>query len=233
MHKKNLTFNKTKGDSMQLPCIRCNGQTWHEVMISADISGEETSWDYYYRENYQVVMCQGCEELSFRKNESNSEDTFVDEEDGSVLSIDHPELYPSRIAGRPKLRHYEYLPFDVKSIYGETHQALCNGQLILAGIGIRALVETICKEKEAEGRVLEQKIDNLVILGVLTRDGAEILHSLRILGNESAHEVKPHSEETLDSAMEVVEHLLKGVYILSETAKKLPKRNPTSENSSS
>lgn len=226
MEKKEMTLNKTQGNSMELPCVRCDGRTWHEVLVSVDISGEETSWSYCYNEDYQVVMCRGCREVSFRKNECNSEDMDVNEKGQSVQPVDHQELYPSRIAGRPKLRHFEYLPFDVKSIYEGTHQALCNEQLILAGIGIRALVETVCKNKEAEGKVLEKKIDNLVDIGVLTKDGAEILHSLRILGNKAAHEVKPHSDRTLDSAMEVVEHLLKGVYILPATARKLPKRKP-------
>ena len=61
-------------------------------------------------------------------------------------------------------------------------------------------------------------------MGVLTKDGAEILHSLRILGNIAAHEVTPHSDDQLAVAMNVVEHLLNGVYILPKAASHLPKR---------
>jgi len=50
---------------------------------------------------------------------------------------------------------------------------------------------------------------------------------MRILGNEAAHEVKPHSEETLNLAMDVVEHMLNDVYILPASTSKLPKRNPS------
>ncbi len=39
---------------------------------------------------------------------------------------------------------------------------------------------------------IKEKVENLVALGVLTRSGAEILQKLRLLGNESAHEVKSH-----------------------------------------
>ena len=60
--------------------------------------------------------------------------------------------------------------------------------------------------------------------GVLTHMGAETLHSMRILGNEAAHEVKPHSEETLNLAMDVVEHMLNDVYILPAATSELPKR---------
>lgn len=140
----------------------------------------------------------------------------------------HVELYPSRLEGRHKLDKSDLLPKEIIRIYNETHAALCNNLSVLAGIGIRALIETICKEKSAQGSNLEKKIDSLVTMGVLTPDGAEILHSLRILGNEAAHEVKPHTEITLGIAMDVVEHLLKGVYILPAVASKLPTRTKTS-----
>ncbi len=61
-------------------------------------------------------------------------------------------------------------------------------------------------------------------MGVLTTDGPSNLHCLRIMGNQAAHEVKPHSEADLSIAFDVVEHLLEGVYILPKKATKLPKR---------
>lgn len=52
-------------------------------------------------------------------------------------------------------------------------------------------------------------------------EGAKILHSLRIMGNQAAHKVKPHSEEDLRTAFDVVEHLLQGVYVLPAKASRL------------
>ena len=51
-------------------------------------------------------------------------------------------------------------------------------------------------------------------MGVLTKTDAAVLHEIRSMGNEAAHESKPHSDEQLSLAMEVVEHLLKSVYII-------------------
>ena len=93
-------------------------------------------------------------------------------------------------------------------------------QPVLSGIGIRALIETTTKERNANGKDLMEKINDLVTQGVLTKDGADILHKLRVLGNKAAHEVKPHSTDQLDLAMDVIEHLLKGVYILPHHAKR-------------
>jgi hypothetical protein len=222
-----ITINKTQNEEHRLPCGQCLGETRHKVLESVDVSGEDPSWDYHCVDNYQIVQCQGCDTVSFRKCHSDTEDFIVDEEEDKTHYIDRVDLYPSRVAGRHKLRQAHFLPSSVSRIYDETHSALSNKQPILAGVGIRALVETVCNEESATGHSLEQKIDDLVTRGVLTRAGAETLHSMRILGNQAAHQVKPHSEETLNLAMDVVEHLLNDVYILPAATKKLPKRNAT------
>ena len=49
---------------------------------------------------------------------------------------------------------------------------------------------------------------------ILTPVGADALHKLRTLGNKAAHEVEPHSIEQLNIAINVVEDLLRHVYIL-------------------
>jgi hypothetical protein len=109
-------------------------------------------------------------------------------------------------------------------VYSETRTALANDQPVLAGIGIRAIVETVCKDQSAAGNNLMEKIDDLARKGVVTPDGAKILHSLRFMGNDAAHEVKAHAEADLMTALDVVEYLLKGVYILPRLAAKLPKK---------
>lgn len=218
-----LQFNQAQGSEPWLTCGKCQTTTYHKVIFSVDL---EDKFFTISKESYQIVQCLGCKSFSFRKT---STDSIEDKEiGGKKYPIVHEELYPSRLAGRRRLDRANLLPEDVARIYNETHAALCNKQPVLAGIGIRALIETVCKEKASSGNNLERKIDGLVQMGVLTSDGAEILHSLRILGNEAAHEVKPHEERTLGTAMDVVEHLLNGVYILPTIANKLPKRTKAS-----
>lgn len=223
-NKETIEINKSQNTECRLPCGNCLVETRHKVLQSIDVSGEALDWEYYYNELYQIVQCQGCDAISFRKQHTDSEDYEYDKEKEEGYSVETVEIYPSRVAGRHKLRQAHFLPFEVSRIYNETHAALCNKQPILAGIGIRALVETVCKEKQATGANLESKIDSLVTMGVLTQAGAETLHSMRILGNVAAHEVTPHSEDTLSLAMDVVEHLLNDVYILPAVTKNLPKR---------
>ena len=152
-----------------------------------------------------------------------SEDMGLDPATGETELAETTTLYPRRIAGRPRLEKHYRLPDEVRRIYLEAHATLCNRLPILAGIGIRAIVETVCRSVSADGSGLSQMIDDLVAKGIVTPAGAEILHSLRFMGNAAAHEVKAHEEDELATAFDVVEHVLIGTFVLPRAARKLKK----------
>lgn len=205
--------NKSQNEKIVVPCAKCSGKTNHVVLLSADISGEENSVDYYWSESYQIIQCRGCQTISFRTESSNSED--YDEVEGGWQHAIYESLYPSRIKGRAGIgNEIHYLPTNVHRIYQETLSALNNNLPVLTGVGLRALVEAVCKEKMAQGNNLFEQIGDLVKKNVLTPTGESILHKIRTLGNKAAHEVKPHDDKQLALAMDVIEHLLKDVYIL-------------------
>jgi len=131
----------------------------------------------------------------------------------------YEDIFPNPEEGRVSVEDANLLPPNLKRIYDETLKSLNSNQPVLTGIGIRAIVETVCKDKIAVGTDLFCKINGLVAQGVLTKDGAGILHKLRTLGNEAAHEVKPHDNVQLGLAFDVIDHLLQGVYILPIHAK--------------
>lgn len=99
------------------------------------------------------------------------------------------------------------------------------GLPVLTGIGIRAIVETVCNDRGATGAKLFQKINSLVALKLITQQEATVLHDLRFMGNEAAHRVKGHKSDELNLAFDVVEHLLNTVYLLAEKTMRLPKES--------
>jgi hypothetical protein len=201
----------------------------HRIIRSAEYVGDYvtgdfsiTSWD-----EYQVVECLGCQTISFRHRHRDTESIGHDPDDGEQFLEEDIKLYPSRVAGRHEMDKTWLLPLAIQRVYKETLSALRGAMPVLAGIGIRAIVETVCHDRGAIGANLEKRIDDLVDQGVMTKDGAEILHSLRIMGNAAAHEVKPHSVDDLNTAFDVIEYVLTGVYILPAKAEKLPRRGVT------
>jgi Domain of unknown function (DUF4145) len=220
-------INKTQGEEHALPCIKCTGKTTHKVLASVDVRGDEGDGYHLFSwaTDNQIVQCLGCKAVSFRKASTNSEDYSSTDHDGNCESIVGQSLYPSRVEGIKGLGDDTfYLPANVRRIYDETHMALSNQAPVLAGIGLRALLETVCKEKNATGHDLLKKIDSLVSAGILTPASAAILHKIRALGNAAAHEVKPHSDKQLGLAMDIVQHLLKDVYILPKQVGRSSKR---------
>lgn len=211
-----LIHDKAVGESTVVACPRCAGDTTHKVLNSTHEEGavERLFDEYQWTTKYHIIQCQGCQTISFMKIRWDSDG--VDEDNNW---IEDEELFPSRVKTWSLIDDIQLLPPDLARVYRETVIALNGQQPVLAGIGIRAIIETITKEKHAIGGNLESKIDDLVIKGVLTNDGAAILHKIRTLGNAAAHDVKAHTPPELKLAMDVIEHLFQAVYILPEHAK--------------
>jgi len=222
MREIRTNYDETKGNEIRTLCLQCDKKTYHVILKSVDEHGREkyTDWNFNWDTHFQIIQCQGCKTVSFRKASLNSEEMVQVGENELEPEI-HEQLFPPRLEGRKGIaKNVLRIPKSVRCIYKETNTALMADLPVLTGIGIRAIVETVCKEKEAEGNNLLKKIDSLVNKKLLTPAGAEILHNLRVLGNKSAHEVKPHSVEQLSVAMDVIDHLLMDVYILPFKVKK-------------
>ena len=219
MIQKNVTLDKTKNDTYQVVCNRCDNTTNHVVCSSAELFWDADG-DIQGSDTYEIIKCSGCDSISFRLSSGNSEDYVMDDE-GQYIYSKTEEIYPSRLMGRTALQGIYTLPVKVLSIYKETHAALCSKLKILAGVGIRALVEAVCSQESAKGRTLEKKIDDLVKKEVLTKRNAAVLHKTRLLGNRSAHEVESASDSELDVAFDIVENLLETVYIIPKKAERL------------
>ena len=224
-----------QGTEVRSPCLACGQDTMHVVSASTEVRSEyvDGSFSVEGSDEYMVVECRGCQSIRFRHVHTDSENLYPDPESGVWHAIPAIKLYPPYNESRGQVHHAEFLPTPVGLIYRETLNALNAGLPVLAGVGLRALVETICRHQQASGRNLEKRIDSLVAQGAVSEAGSEILHGLRIMGNQAAHEVTPHSAEDLHVALDVVEHTLQGIYILPREAAALPRRSTKGSEESS
>lgn len=213
--------NTNINEKINVMCAICKNSTKHIILQDIQVKGEcgddhNGHYERYvqWHDDYQIIQCLGCENIVFRTISSNSEDVVQVSHDGQYKYVEVEKLYPNPEEGRTSVKDNHLLPQKLKSIYDETLTALNSGQSILVGIGIRAIIETVCKDQQALTGSLYNKIDVLASQGILTAEGAIILHQLRVLGNDAAHEVKPHTNIQLSLAFDVIDHLLQGVYIL-------------------
>jgi len=213
-------------DEYRLLCSGCGVEAFHKPLTVVATTDNIDATGISYWSEYMVVQCQGCKCISFYSEHRNSEDLFFNPETEEEEPEVRVEIYPPRKECTEGLNDLCSLPIRVQEIYKETQTAIANKQQILAGIGIRAILEAVCRHKGLDKGDLEGRIDKLQDLGVVTSEGAEILHGLRFLGNDSAHEIKAHSVNELQVAIGIVNHLLTGTYLLPDRAKIFRRRPP-------
>lgn len=223
MQKIKITKQNVDDEKLYIPCRECKRETNHLTLASIALNGSQSFEPHGYDcidwyETYKIAQCQGCETVAFRKTHSNSEDmvqTGPDEIEFGTIT----ETFPIPDAGRDPVRDDDLLPIQLNRIYSETIKSSNHGLPVLTGIGIRAIIETVCNDQKASGNNLYEKINDLVNKKVLAQSDSEILQNLRVLGNSAGHEVVPHSNVQLGLALDVIDHLLLGVYVFPHHSK--------------
>lgn len=218
---KNFKLNTDIEDVQKYPCKKCSLETNHKIVANYTESGSEDCGlgnSYDWTEHNQIIQCLGCDEISFRLCAYNSED--VEHDYDGVSSIPAITYYPGRVIGSKIIDHWS-LPWDIGQIYKEARSAVENELLIIGGIAIRALLEAICTDLNAVGRNLGNKIDDLKERSLVTKEGVETLQKIRLLGNRAAHRAQAHPKDQLFLALEVIEHILVGSYLIPDRAKSI------------
>ena len=209
---------KKARELVKIECPKCGGGVRNHTVLRE----YKTRWDdqdagEYGHDEYQICRCVGCETVRFRWVSWWSGDF------GPRGTVPTVRVFPERVTRRWAQVESGDLPEIVQRIYAETVKALNAGATILAGGGLRAIVEAICKEQNVSGKTLMEKVDALESKGFLTRPQAELLHEERYIGNAALHEITPPAAPDLEDGLDIVEGLLNTLYVLPEKAERLRK----------
>ncbi|MEU1302494.1 DUF4145 domain-containing protein [Streptomyces shenzhenensis] len=94
-------------------------------------------------------------------------------------------------------------PEAVREVFAEAALAEAAGAFRLAGIGYRAAVEQIVKERGAGGKNLYERIAALKNLGA-PQGIVDAFHEARFVGNDSAHDALAYSVEEIADIAELI-----------------------------
>ena len=203
------------GEIELIYCRNCSRKTNHSVLCKGREKADPD--DGIWRRTYHLAQCAGCETYCYA-TATESEDTYDHRLERMVPEWD---VYPTPEGEQKPLDKYFLFPTKVRAIYLEVVKAINGDLVLLAAIGLRALIETICKERGVSARNLEMLIDGLAEGGVLSRRESEILHRLRFMGNAVAHEIsRPHRDEVL-AALVIAESMLRTIYITPRLSQKV------------
>ncbi|MCL2312028.1 MAG: DUF4145 domain-containing protein [Firmicutes bacterium] len=193
-------------------CPRCQQTTNHKCLHTIKECSEYDA-DFHWEHNYDTIQCLGCENIQFRDRFS-SEDMYNYTQDGYEEPCYDYKYYPTNLSNHIPLKNLYDLSDKLRIVYTETIESLKNNCKLLAGVGLRAIIEAICLDQNIAGRNLEIKINNLVRNKLITDKDGKRLHSIRFLGNDSVHEMDVPKKEKLRIALDIVEHLIKNLYLI-------------------
>lgn len=199
---------------MRIYCGKCHTVTNQKILKKAEESSLRVrdEWPESWREHY-FCQCAGCEAYSYAVAEYDEADFDPEIQDMTR----HWTTYPHAFGSRSLAFDEGLLPLSVSEVYSECVQAFNANLNILAAVGLRALIELICKQELNEDRAkLEKLIGDMEEKRLLSKTQAATLHSLRFMGNAAAHKVQRASRAELLAALEIAESMLNAVYILPD-----------------
>jgi len=212
-------------------CPSCNNSTNHHGVKSE--TKRYSDEDYQSRDTFEIIECNGCEQVSFRHIHTDSED-FHSETGEPAESI---TIYPKRGRHFREVKNYWYAGNTVNKIYKETLECYNHDLPILCSAGLRAIIESICSDKGVKGGMTDEyengkvvldesgapkrkfndklvgKINGLAESHIITENQSIPLHQLRMLGNDALHDgEEPELNNLLNDCIEIIEHVLHAVY---------------------
>ena len=194
-------------------CPKCKQHTNHQVMAEHLYSGDDD--EYYWRQTYRMVKCCGCEHVSFDIETFEESNVRYDRDGREEMCSEHVSYPESEGLLKPIETSWNF-PYFVLKIYKETVKVINAECYTLAAAGFRAVIESICLDKQISGKTLEVKINNMKKAGIITMEDRDRLHSVRFLGNDSVHEIKTPEHRTILVVLEIIEGILKSLYIYEE-----------------
>jgi hypothetical protein len=121
---------------------------------------------------------------------------------------------------------YEFLGDTQKALILEIDSALNNRLEALPTIGLRTLLETVMVEKIGDIGSFAKKVERFTDEGYVTPKMREALIHVLDAGHASAHRAYFPSQSDLVTCVELVKHLIQGIYILRPRVKKVADNTP-------
>ena len=214
-------------------CINCGHSKKHEILFSVEkrTSDEEAIYientlefpndiPTEHIDKYLIVQCRGCENISFIHDYK----MFADNDTEEMIHL--IDQYPSQYRRSDNQiflseDNLNKLPSSIRNLYEEVEEAFEAESCILAGLGLRTLVEALCIQQQINGKNLQDKIKELENKRLISIQEAPILDKLRLIGNSSAHKIKSLPLDQLEYALGILNHILVSIYILQKITKRI------------
>ena len=200
---------KVKGRK-KLHCADCKRETFHTIEARCSSRWSDHHGNAGGGSTYSILRCGACDAVCYETVSWDDNDVDIDS-DGHQYNPVYPIQYPAPVSAQFDF-NLQSTPPKLNAILDEMLYAMAGNKLTLATIGLRLAVEFIVKDNKCGGRNLAQRIDDLRARDLIDDDQQNILHKIRLRGNDGAHEAKGMKPTELIAGMSIIEGLLEKLY---------------------
>lgn len=224
---KNVEVVKDPADR-RLPCRICIHSTNHTVLYSETTRWGEDLGDGMSidgADTYSLVQCQGCDDVRMVHEHWFSEDW--DDEGGPVQ---HRDYHPPNITRhKPDWVRNGLAPdqWGLRDIVDEIYLALGVEAYRVAMMGIRALVEHIMVDQVGDQGTFAQNLKLFFEKGYVAAVQQAMFQEILLeAGHAAMHRGWAPTREDVDTLLDIIEALLKAIYVDPSRTVKVKVRIP-------
>lgn len=223
-------IKKSKEQKTKIFCNECQQELIHFIIGSANRKGSDQidrEFSINWSNEYQILECQGCRNITYRTKHWNSESQF------SHYETDYEYLYYPPLTTRIKPNWYDDLDERYQDILDEVYIAANSDIRFLATFGVRTALDVLIVDKIGDIGSFTKKLNNLLTNGHINQHEHDLLQIVIYAGSAAAHKGYKPEQEGLNSIMDIVESLFEQLCIkpikeieLAKKAQELKKKVP-------
>lgn len=177
---------------------------------------------------YEMIECCGCEEVIFRIRYWEEDWVQHDPVTDAEYMPEDVSYYPPVIS-RPKPSWFGDMNSQgapLASLLDEVYSAIHSGSFRLAAMGARAALDVAMNQTVGDVGGFAQKLDALVEGALIVPNEKTILDAALDVGNAASHRGHKPKPEEMATVMDIVENLLRRIFVLPAQARKLRSKTP-------
>ena len=168
-------------------CNECRRTTTQRILKSTTDSGSDEEQGFYWKTQYDMLQCCGCEEVSLKRTH-----WFSEEPEPSVL------FYPARVS-RWLPEWHIYVPSNLRQLLPEVYAALQADSGLLAMMGARTMIESPMIAKVGDHGTFSKNLQALEEEGYLSKVNRQYLEAALEAGHAATHRAHRATAEQLNT----------------------------------
>lgn len=221
-----------KPEKLKARCNVCHTDTNHDVLFKKTATGTEqidddlaVDWGVTWR----VIQCRGCDSVSMKRDEWNSEAT--DEQNRPELETTY---FPPRIFRKlPSWLRNDIstptCPDEVESLLRELYVSIQNNCHAASTMLMRAIFEHTMIDKVGDNGSFGRNLARFREDGYIGAKQATVVSSMLEVGHATIHRAYIPESDDIVALVDILEGVLEVVYVQVPKAEEINKRIPKRE----